>query len=79
MDPPNIEHRRWRHKKLGYEVKVLGVFNYGNQPPYRRTVLVDRTQFTKKEKTWAATRFTVEFEPLGRRSPKFKSLWNHLK
>lgn len=77
QDPPEIRHNRWRHKKRGYTVKVLGVYNHGRHPPYHRTVLVDRMATTKKPRSWSAHRFVAEFEPIGR-PPKKKTLWDFL-
>lgn len=76
-DPPEIQHKRWRHRKKGYEVEVLAVHNH-NAPPFHRTVVVDRTQYTKKERTWNAVLFVKEFEPLGRPRRKPKTLWDQL-
>ena len=75
-EPPKIEHQWWRHKKAGYEVEVLGVYNYG-PPPYRRTVVVDRSRCAKKKRTWPAELFVATFEPLGEAIER-KTLWEQL-
>lgn len=63
-DQPEIRHKKWRHKTLNYEVKVLAVYNNGH--PNYRTVKVDRSKHALKPRTWSAVRFVVEFEPIGR-------------
>lgn len=74
---PEIRHKRWRHKALGYEVTVLAVLNYGSASDMRSTVTVDRTQFSQQKRTWDARRFVSEFQPIGR-PQKVKDFWARL-
>lgn len=71
-EAPEIRHKRWRHKKHGYVVHVLGTRNEGCA-----TVTVDRTAFATVKRTWNLEKFLLEFEPLGR-PVRARSLWELL-
>jgi hypothetical protein len=67
-----IRHKRYVHRKRGYEVEVLDTRNMGCP-----TVTVDRTQYAEVKRTWTVEAFLLAFEPLGRpfRRP---TLWDML-
>lgn len=69
---PLIRHKRWRHKTRDYEVQVLDTRNAGCP-----TVTVDRTQYTRTQRTWNVEKFLLEFEPIGR-PVRLKTLWERL-
>lgn len=71
-EPPQIRHKRWRHKALRYVVEVLDT-RYTGCP----TVTVDRTQFATVRRTWNLEKFLLDFEPVGKPFV-VRSLWEML-
>lgn len=72
VEPRRIRHKRWRHRKRGYVVRVLDTRNEGCP-----TVTVDRTAFATVKRTWNLEKFLLEFEPVGRPFA-LRSLWELL-
>ena len=78
-DPAEIEYKRWRSKRQGYVVVVLGVHHRRGEHGYFSTVLVQGSNRDKdKRVTWPAQTFLRTFEPLGRKL-KIPTRWDRLK
>jgi hypothetical protein len=78
-EPVAIEYKKWRNKRDGYEVTVLGVHHQPSPSGgYHSTVTVRGTKVdSERTASWPATVFLQTFEPMGRRL-KIPTRWERL-
>lgn len=76
--PFETSYPRWRHKKLGYVVKILGVQNFRGDLGYFSFVEIEGTKHNAKLKTFLSSEVLKrDFEPTGRKK-KAKSAADRL-